>query len=128
MTIIRFADVETERLALGKLAGRFSFKTWATGEKMVPEPALSYLKGPENGPPMVWLHGVSGRAERWREHLEAFADRWQVYALDARGHGLSGRTPGHYLWLDHARGYLVRDLVEDDPNIARADAAPRGSQ
>lgn len=43
MTIIRFADVETERFALGKLAGRFSFKTWATGETMVPEPALSYL-------------------------------------------------------------------------------------
>ena len=43
MTIIRFADVETERFALGKLAGRFSFKTWATGETMMPEPALSYL-------------------------------------------------------------------------------------
>ena len=68
-----------------------------------PELVLSYLKGPENGPPMVWLHGVSGRALRWREQLEAFSDRRQVYALDARGHGLSGRTPGHYCWLDHAR-------------------------
>jgi hypothetical protein len=43
MIIIRFRDVETERKALGKLAGRFSFKTWATGETMVPEPALAYL-------------------------------------------------------------------------------------
>jgi pimeloyl-ACP methyl ester carboxylesterase len=31
-----------------------------------------------------------------------FAPRWQVFALDARGHGRSGRTPGRYRWLDHA--------------------------
>jgi hypothetical protein len=43
MIIIRFPDAETERKALGKLAGRFTFKTWANGETMVPEMALSYL-------------------------------------------------------------------------------------
>lgn len=43
MIIIRFPDDETERLALGKLAGRFPFKTWANGETMVPELALGYL-------------------------------------------------------------------------------------
>ena len=43
MIIIRFPDAETERRALGYLAGRFSFKSWATGETMVPERALSFL-------------------------------------------------------------------------------------
>jgi hypothetical protein len=43
MIIIRFPDAETERKALGKLAGRFAFKTWANGETMVPKMALSYL-------------------------------------------------------------------------------------
>ena len=43
--IIRFANPEAEALGLGKLAGRFSFKTWATGETMVPEPALGFLAG-----------------------------------------------------------------------------------
>ena len=32
-----------ERKALGKLAGRFTFKTWENGETMVPNMALSYL-------------------------------------------------------------------------------------
>jgi hypothetical protein len=43
MIIIRFADAESEKRALGFLAGRFSFKTWATGETMIPEAALSPL-------------------------------------------------------------------------------------
>jgi hypothetical protein len=41
--IIRFADSETERKAFGKLAGRFSFKSWDNGETMVPEDALAYM-------------------------------------------------------------------------------------
>lgn len=43
MVIIRFADPQIERLALGYLAGRFSFKTWATGDTMIPEEALAHL-------------------------------------------------------------------------------------
>jgi hypothetical protein len=43
MTIIRFDDDEAERRALGWLAGRFTFKTWANGELMVHEQALPYL-------------------------------------------------------------------------------------
>ena len=43
MTIIRFTDAESERKALGWLAGRFSFKTWANGETVVPETALGHL-------------------------------------------------------------------------------------
>lgn len=43
MVIIRFADAKTEQRALGFMAGRFSFKTWETGETAVPEPVLSYL-------------------------------------------------------------------------------------
>jgi hypothetical protein len=43
MVIIRFNDSAAERRALGYLAGRFSFKTWATGETMVPDTALACL-------------------------------------------------------------------------------------
>jgi hypothetical protein len=43
MVIIRFPDPATERRALGFLLGRFSFKTWDTGETMVPEEALAAL-------------------------------------------------------------------------------------
>jgi hypothetical protein len=43
MVIIRFADEQTERRALGFLARRFSGKSYATGETIVPEAALAEL-------------------------------------------------------------------------------------
>ena len=43
MILIRFPDADAKRQALGFLAGRFSFKSWASGEMIVPESALAYL-------------------------------------------------------------------------------------
>ena len=43
MVIIRFEDSASECKAIGYLAGRFSFKTWASGETMVPDAALAHL-------------------------------------------------------------------------------------
>jgi hypothetical protein len=43
MIRIRFTDLEAKKRALGWLAGRFPFKSWATGEMLVPEGALGYL-------------------------------------------------------------------------------------
>lgn len=43
MVIIRFPSTEMRRRALGYLLGRFSGKSWVTGEVLVPEPALPHL-------------------------------------------------------------------------------------
>ncbi len=43
MIHIRFSDAASERRALGYLAGRFSFKSRATGDTIVPAAALPYL-------------------------------------------------------------------------------------
>ena len=43
MILIRFPNIESKRAALGSLAGRFAFKSWATGEMLVPEDALPFL-------------------------------------------------------------------------------------
>ena len=43
MIMIRFDDLESKRRALGFLAGRFSFKSWSSGEMAVPETALAHL-------------------------------------------------------------------------------------
>ena len=43
MVIIHSTDPAMERRALGYLAGRFSFKTWDTGETAVPPQALASL-------------------------------------------------------------------------------------
>ncbi len=43
MILIRFPNPESKRSALGSLAGRFTFKSWASGEMLVPEDALPFL-------------------------------------------------------------------------------------
>jgi hypothetical protein len=43
MVIVRFESHEMELQALDSLAGKFPFKTWSTGELMVPAEALPYL-------------------------------------------------------------------------------------
>jgi hypothetical protein len=43
MVRIHFSDQEAKRKALAYLAGRFAFKSWASGEMLVPESALAEL-------------------------------------------------------------------------------------
>ena len=43
MILIRFSDARREKRGLGYLAGRFSGKTWKSGETLVPEEALPHL-------------------------------------------------------------------------------------
>ena len=43
MILIRFPNAESKRQALSSLAGRFAFKSWASGEMIVPEDALPFL-------------------------------------------------------------------------------------
>ena len=43
MVKLRFPDADIERKAIGYLAGRYSFKTFAEGYTLVPEAALPAL-------------------------------------------------------------------------------------
>lgn len=65
--------------------------------------ALHFASGPKNGPPLIVLHGVGRRWQDFGAVLPTLASRWQVFAVDHRGHGSSGR----------ADRYLVRDYVAD---------------
>ena len=56
MIKVRFSNPESERKAIGFLAGRFPFKTFADGYTLVPEAALARLAG--EGIPFT----VEGRA------------------------------------------------------------------
>ncbi|MDG0867012.1 alpha/beta fold hydrolase [Candidatus Lucifugimonas marina] len=57
---------------------------------------VNYAEGPNNGPPMVLIHGLGGRWPNWEPVMDQFSADWHVYALDLRGHGDSGRTPDEY--------------------------------
>ena len=43
MIRITFPNIESKRAALGCLAGRFNFKSWANGEMLVPQDALPFI-------------------------------------------------------------------------------------
>jgi pimeloyl-ACP methyl ester carboxylesterase len=60
--------------------------------------AINYAVFNEAGgrPPLVLLHGGSGRWQYSNAIIPALAERWRLYAPDMRGHGKSDWTPGGY--------------------------------
>ena len=56
---------------------------------------INYAEGPDNGHPLLLLHGTMNRWQAFLRHISEFASRWHVYAKDFRGHGRSGRCE-HY--------------------------------
>ncbi|MCA8995602.1 MAG: alpha/beta hydrolase [Planctomycetaceae bacterium] len=70
---------------------------------------LNVAIGPDNGPPLLLLHGVTRRWQTFLPLLPQFVLRHTVYALDHRGHGQS----------DRADSYLVKDYCDDVFELVR---------
>jgi pimeloyl-ACP methyl ester carboxylesterase len=64
--------------------------------------SINYVADQASGPPLVLLHGVTGRWQGWLSVMPDLALRWRLFALDLRGHGRSGRAPGAYRINDYA--------------------------
>ena len=57
---------------------------------------IHYAVGPDNGPPLLLIHGQTGC---WRDYgpvLSRLSRRWQVFAADCYGHGQSSHDPSRY--------------------------------
>jgi pimeloyl-ACP methyl ester carboxylesterase len=64
---------------------------------------LNYAEGPSSGPPMVLLHGGASRGwQSFQSLVPGLFGRCHLYALDLRGHGKSGWTPGGYTLANFA--------------------------
>ena len=63
---------------------------------------MNYAEGPDNGPPLLFIHGLGGRWAVWSSIMDEFVDDWHVYSIDLRGHGDSGRVPGGYGFSDYS--------------------------
>jgi pimeloyl-ACP methyl ester carboxylesterase len=74
------------------------------------EVLLHYLEGPDNGPPIVFLHGGGASSLHWKKVIENFKDAYHVIAPDLRGYGNSGRVKGAYKIKDSSRD--ICKLVE----------------
>lgn len=72
-------------------------RTYASGTL-----ALAYSEGPANGPKLVLVHGLTGRRDSFIRVLPTLVERFQVFALDLRGHGNSGHQPSKYALRDYA--------------------------
>ncbi len=82
---------------------------WVDGQRMHYE-----VLGPEDGAPVVLVHGLGGRAEDWRALAPYFAKAgYRVYMPDLIGYGRSAQP--------HNFSYSIRDeaaLVVDFLNVA----------
>jgi pimeloyl-ACP methyl ester carboxylesterase len=65
--------------------------------------SIQVAMGPENGPVVVLFHGVCRRWQDFGPLLPTLNSRWQVFAVDHRGHGRSSR----------ADRYLLTDYIAD---------------
>ena len=63
---------------------------------------INYAEGPQNGPPMLLIHGISGHWQDWDAVSPYFFPDWRVYAVDLRGHGKSSWVDGEYHWRQYA--------------------------
>lgn len=61
------------------------------------------------GPAVVLIHGVAGRAAQWDQTVQLLAENHTVIAPDLVGHGDSAKPRGDYSLGAHASG--IRDLL-----------------
>jgi 2-hydroxy-6-oxonona-2,4-dienedioate hydrolase len=65
--------------------------------------------GPDDGEPVVFLHGTSGHLEAFVRNLPAHARRYRCHAIDMLGHGYTGKPDYPYeipRYVEHLLGYL----------------------
>ena len=84
-------------------------------------PALAYGQTSAGGPPLVLLHGLGARWQVFQPLMIRLDTSFQQYAPDLRGHGMSGRTPGHYGLQD-----FVTDTVRFIETVAQPPVALYG--
>lgn len=58
---------------------------------------LNYVEGPDNGEPLLLVHGNMSRWQALEPLIDSLADNYHVYALDLRGHGKSSHAAGTYV-------------------------------
>jgi pimeloyl-ACP methyl ester carboxylesterase len=68
---------------------------------------INYALGPSSGPPLLLLHGITERWQTFLPLMSHLAKTWQLYALDLRGHGQSGRVKNSYRVSDYAQDFIL---------------------
>lgn len=64
------------------------------------------------GHPLILIHAGIAHSRMWDEHVDAFAQRYQVVRYDLRGFGQSAMPPGPYAHRDDLYGLLALLEIE----------------
>jgi pimeloyl-ACP methyl ester carboxylesterase len=91
-------------------AAMFTERFLDTGEIRV-----RVASGPDDGPPVLFLHGVSRGGRDFAPLFPALVGSWQAHAIDHRGHGGSDRAH---------RAYRIADYARDAAAVVRALGKP----
>lgn len=85
---------------------------------------IHYVRGPGAGPPLVLLPAQMGTWLTYARVLPALAARFEVFAVDVRGHGNSSWTPGDYCWSSVGRDLrLFLERVVSRPAIVAGNSS-----
>ena len=96
------------------LLNGFTDHTINTGEV-----EIAYSVGPDNGPPLLLLHGVSSRRDSFVNVIDLLTPNHRVIAMDQRGHGYSGHMACKYDREDHARDikFVIENVCKEAPIV-----------
>lgn len=80
---------------------------------------LAYQMGPDNGPPLVILPGMSVPAESYRKSVASLCQNFQVFVITQRGHFETGWASDRSYHVSDYGGDVVKfiDGVIDEPVI-----------
>src|SRR6267378_1718979 len=70
--------------------------------------SIHYAEGPQNGPPLILLHGLARDWKSFSVLLPELSSRFHVFVLDLRGHGGSSHV---------TRGYRIHQFADDIANF-----------
>jgi 2-hydroxy-6-oxonona-2,4-dienedioate hydrolase len=71
--------------------------------------------GPEDGPPLLMLHGTGGSWECFCANIPAFSKRYNCYAIDMVGTGFSDKPDVDYeipVYVEHVRNFMQAVGIE----------------
>lgn len=67
---------------------------------------INCATGPANGPPLLLLHGITANWQSFLPIISGLAQDHQIFAIDLRGHGLSGKIEQGYTLVDYSSDVL----------------------
>ncbi|MFW9805529.1 MAG: alpha/beta fold hydrolase, partial [Candidatus Thorarchaeota archaeon] len=97
----------------------FQEKRFNTGEL-----EINYVVGPRSGPPLVLIPGQGADWKTYEKVIPLLTNKYQVYAIDVRGHGKSDWATGDYSFTSIGRDFTTfLESVVQDPAIISGNSS-----